>query len=272
MEIIHVPDILVYRGSSLHSLRGQQIVKGGELHTFGNGSGLVKDGKLYVLDGEDYVVRMETGKRSVAIGVFTTETVTLDWGDGTREQCYTNTQNCTHEYTDNLITHKILIKGTPSALTELYCQGNDLIILDVMPCSRLNILHCHSNRLTSLNINPNISFLSCSNNHLTSLDVHNNVSLAELTCYSNQLTQLDVSSNVVLMKLYCGDNPLNALYLSPIHELTLLNCVDTPLDKINLANALQDRNGLSAGHLYLSENVAGVQEICDAKNWKITIY
>lgn len=273
MEIVYVPDILVYRGGSLHSLRGQQIVKGGELHTFGSGSGMVKDGKLYVLDEEDYVVRMVTGKRSVSIVAQVSKAMILDWGDGTTDNCWGGANSLTHEYTDNLSDHVILLKGSAEDLTELYCQSNELTMLEVMRCERLSILQCHSNLLTSLNICPNISYLTVADNNLTTLDVSNNEGLTELLCYNNQLTQLDVSSNVALRKLYCGANPLNTLSLSHTNVLDLLNCAETPqLDKVDLANSLPARNGLTAGGLYLSEIVAGVQDICTFKNWEVTIY
>lgn len=272
-EIVKVPDIAVYHNGALHSLRGQGVVKGGELHTFSSGSGMVKAGKLYVLNGEDCVVRMVTGKRSVIIGVHVAEIMTLDWGDGTGEQCYVGMTQLTHDYADNLDSHVILIKGSAKGVTELYCQNNELTILDVMQCEILGILHCHLNLLTRLDFPSNVGFLSVSDNNLTTLDVSNLSGLGKLSCYNNQLTQLDVSSNIGLTTLLCGNNPLDMLDVRPGNAfLRLLNCVDTPLDKINLANSLTMLNGFPRGELIINEFVEGVQEICTAKNWDVTLY
>lgn len=49
MEAVEVPDILIYKNGELYSLRDQKIVKGGQSETFGTGSGIVKNDKLYIL-------------------------------------------------------------------------------------------------------------------------------------------------------------------------------------------------------------------------------
>lgn len=272
MEIIHVPDMFIYRGGSLRSLRGQHIVKGGELLPFDTGSGVVKGGKLYVLD-EDYVVRMVTGKRSVNIGVTATEAMTLDWGDGTSENSVIGAHSLTHEYTDGSTIHTILIQGTAGALAELYCQNNELTELDITKCTALNILHCSSNNLHNLNIaaSTGLTNIVCSNNRLAALDIDRNVELIELRCNSNQLTRLNVSNNIHLVNLFCGDNQINSLDLSKTTDLTLLNCVDIPADQTYTANSLPNRTGLAPGGLLVSEIMAGVQNICTAKNWEITV-
>lgn len=273
MEVIHVPDIFIYRGGTLRSLRGQYIVKGGELHTFAAGSGIVQGGILYVLDGEDYAVRMVTGKQSVTIGITATEAMTLDWGDGAIETCNTGAASLTHNYSDNIDTHTVLIKGTAGAVTELYCQSNELMELDIAPCTALNILHCGFNNLRVLNVtgNTKLTNIVCSDNRLTTLDIACNVELIELRCNSNQLTRLNVSHNIRLVNLFCGNNQISSLDLSYTTDLTLLNCVNIPADQIYIANSLPDRTGIAAGNLLVSEIMTGVQNICTAKNWAITV-
>lgn len=295
MEIIHVPDILVYRGGSLHSLRGQQIVKGGELLPFDIGSGIVSGGKLYVLNEEDYVVRMVTGKRSVLIGVFTTETVTLDWGDGTREQCNIGSNTHTHEYTDIKDSHIILIKGTAGALTRLDCGSNQLSSVDVTRCTNLASLSCPVNLLTSLDVSKNIYLeeLECPRNLLTTLDISQNINLTGLFCYDNQLSQLNIRTNTSLVTIRCERNQLTALDVSQNRQIEALSCennrlatldvssnlelwvlnrIGNPLDIVNLANILPDRSGKAAGILDCKEEeVASIESICQAKNWRIDI-
>lgn len=295
MEIIRVPDILVYRGGSLHSLRGQQIVKGGELHTFGNGSGMVKDGKLYVLDREDYVVRMETGKRSVSISMIAKESMTLEWGDGVNEQCNVGANTHTHEYTDIKESHIILIKGTAGALTRLDCGSNQLSSVDVTRCINLAVFSCPLNLLTSLDVSKNIYLeeLECPRNLLTALDVSKNINLTGLFCYENQLSQLDIRTNTSLVTIRCERNQLTALDVSQNRHIEAISCennrlatldvnfnlkllalnrIGNPLDIVNLANTLPDRSGKAAGILHCKEEeVVGIESICQAKNWRIDI-
>ena len=49
METIEVPDILIAKGGQLHSMRDQKVWKNSTGHTFGVGSGVVKNGILYTL-------------------------------------------------------------------------------------------------------------------------------------------------------------------------------------------------------------------------------
>ncbi len=99
------------------------------------------------------------------------------------------------------------------ALTELYCQVNQLTSLDISANSSLTILSCSSNQLTNLDVSTNnaLTELWSSTNQLTSLDVSANSSLTLLTCSSNQLTNLDVSTNTALTFLACEYNQLKNL-------------------------------------------------------------
>lgn len=251
MEIIRVPDILVFRGGSLHSLRGQSIVNGGELHAFGSGSGVVKDGKLYVLEEEDYVVRMVTGERSVAFKIIAAESMSIEWGDGTRGQYNIGDEMLIHDYTDILASHTIRIKGTGEALTWLYCQNYSLISLDVTN-------------------GKNLKGLECYNNHLTRLDVTHNVYLEYLKCDHNQLTRLDVTHNVYLDYLRCDRNQLTAFDVSSNVELKYLACSNNNLDIVEMLSSLPDRSGKSQGIILChQEEMASIEELCRVKNWKV---
>ena len=70
-----------------------------------------------------------------------------------------------------------------TALTELYCYGNNLTSLDVSKNTALTELYCYDNMLTSLNVSKNTA-------------------LTELYCYGNNLTSLDVIKNTALTRLY----------------------------------------------------------------------
>ncbi|MDE7456764.1 MAG: leucine-rich repeat domain-containing protein, partial [Prevotella sp.] len=53
-----------------------------------------------------------------------------------------------------------------------------------------------------------LTWLYCNNNQLTVLDVSKNTALTKLYCSNNQLTVLDVSKNTALTELYCYNNQL----------------------------------------------------------------
>ena len=52
-----------------------------------------------------------------------------------------------------------------------------------------------------------LNILSCHYNQLTELDVSKNTKLEGMACTYNQLTSLDVSANTALLRFYCYDNP-----------------------------------------------------------------
>jgi Leucine-rich repeat (LRR) protein len=95
-----------------------------------------------------------------------------------------------------------------TALTYLYCSGNNLTSLNVSQNNALTILSCYDNQLTSLDVSKNtaLTVLGCQSNQLTILDVSKNTALTYLYCTENQLTSLDVSQNTALMDLRCWGN------------------------------------------------------------------
>ena len=97
----------------------------------------------------------------------------------------------------------------------LWCDFNNIAVLDVSSNTALVELYCGYNELTSLNINSltSLTNLRCEKNQLTSLDVSIATSLTDLKCGSNQLTSLNVSNNTALTMLYCDSNQLTSLDL-----------------------------------------------------------
>jgi hypothetical protein len=125
-----------------------------------------------------------------------------------------------------------------TALTELYCAGNQLTSLDVSGCTALTSLLCHSNLLTSLDVSTcsALTVLGCSDNNLTSLDVSGCTALTSLLCQSNLLTSLDVSTCSALTVLVCRNNSLTSLDLSGCTALTYLDCTYNQLSCLNISN------------------------------------
>ena len=124
-----------------------------------------------------------------------------------------------------------------TALTDIYCSGNQLTELDVSTNAELDELDCSGNQLTELDVSTNaeLVWLSCSGNQLTELDVGANKGLRTLYCSGNQLTNLDVGANKGLRTLYCSDNQLTELDVSTNAELDALYCSDNQLTELDVS-------------------------------------
>ena len=75
----------------------------------------------------------------------------------------------------------------------------------------LTELWCNNNQLTSLNVSQNtaLTYLECNFNQLTTLDVSQNTALTNLSCDHNQLTSLDMrnGNNINVVAFYTINNP-----------------------------------------------------------------
>ena len=118
-----------------------------------------------------------------------------------------------------------------TALTELYCDNNQLTSLDVSKNTALTELNCWGNQLTSVNVSKNaaLTWLNCGNNQLTSLDVSQNTLLEYLSCRDNQLSSLNILENTALTELYCQNNQLTSLDVSKNTALTELWCYNNQI-------------------------------------------
>ncbi|MBQ7674729.1 MAG: hypothetical protein IJT36_09540 [Alphaproteobacteria bacterium] len=125
-----------------------------------------------------------------------------------------------------------------TALTELICEDNDLINLDISKNTALRILECNENQLTTLDVSKNTDLqrLWCGMNKLTALDISNNTVLKELSCGGNDITSLNVSKNTALMDLECASNDLTNLDVSKNINLTSLYCVSNQLTTLDVSN------------------------------------
>ena len=112
-----------------------------------------------------------------------------------------------------------------TALEELHCvrlsyadyySYNGIVELNVSNCTALTDIYCSGNQLTELDVSTNAELyeLDCSGNQLTELDVSANAALEDLDCSENQLTELDISANTELERLGCSGNQLTELDLS----------------------------------------------------------
>lgn len=103
-----------------------------------------------------------------------------------------------------------------TALTELFCDGNNITTIDLSSNTALTFLRCSNNPISNLDLTNNVALtdLECSNNSLTTLDLSANVNLTEVKCSNNSISSLDLSNNATLSLLYCHSNTLTSLNLA----------------------------------------------------------
>jgi hypothetical protein len=162
-------------------------------------------------------------------------------GNGTPNDNYVLTSNINTVMglaVDNLNISDLTGIEDFSALTELFCENNQLTTLDVSGATSLEGLECPNNQLTSLDVSgaTALTELFCDNNQLTTLDVGNNTALTNLDCHTNNLTTLDVSSATALRRLDCENNQLTCLDVSNNTDLDELVCGDNFLNQLSLQN------------------------------------
>jgi Leucine-rich repeat (LRR) protein len=160
-----------------------------------------------------------------------------------------------------------------TALTVLYCYGNQLTSLNISSNTALMYLSCNSNQLTTLDVSNNAALieLQCPANQLTTLDVSNNTSLTNLTCTDNLLTSINVS-NGTLTDLFCRNNQLATLDVSDCDALSKLNFKNNQVTNINLSsNTVLTQLDCSYNQLSnLDVSANAVLDIIDCRNNQLT--
>ncbi|MBO7495050.1 MAG: leucine-rich repeat domain-containing protein [Salinivirgaceae bacterium] len=167
--------------------------------------------------------------------------------------------DCKRTYYNRVAISYLNITGL-SQLERLNYNGNNLTNLSIRSCAAsLKALGCHSNNITSLNLDncTNLESLDCGNNPIKTLNLTNctklndldfsrtqletiNLSgctnLTVLNCsYNSQLTSLNLDNCTSLVSLDCNSNNLTELYLSGSENLTSLDCSYNNLTELNLS-------------------------------------
>lgn len=119
---------------------------------------------------------------------------------------------------------------TNTKLKMLLCSNNYLTTLNVKDHALVR-LECANNELTSLDCsgtsNSTLNYLDCSGNKLTTINVSDNTDLETLYCYSNRLTSLSLENNTKLKKLRISNNAIPTLDLTKnplIEDFYCNNC------------------------------------------------
>jgi len=123
-----------------------------------------------------------------------------------------------------------------TTLIYLYCNHNQLTSLDITQNISLNILHCFYNQLTSIDLTQNsaLIYLDCNHNQLTNLDITQNTALANLRFIDNQLTTLDATQNSALINLECENNQLSSIDITQNIALKYLYCMNNQLTSLDV--------------------------------------
>ena len=140
-----------------------------------------------------------------------------------------------------------------SKLTVLLCLGNQLTSIDVTHNPELTTLDCDSNQIKSFDLSKNkkLSYFSCQDNELTTLDVSKNVNLTELMCSTNKLTNLNLKNNTKLIQLSCATNLLTELNLDYNSQIQNIVCQNNSIENISIRHCPQLR-GLYCYNNHLS--------------------
>ena len=128
---------------------------------------------------------------------------------------------------------RVTLKGD---ITELKCDNNQLISLNVQGLTALKSLECVNNRLTALNVQglPALQELECRNNELTALNLRGMTALQGLWCGGNKLTALNVQSLTALQTLRCNGNLFTELDVHGLKTLQNLSCKNNKLVALNV--------------------------------------
>ncbi len=113
-----------------------------------------------------------------------------------------------------------------SKLRLINCEGNGLTSLILDDCISLVQAKCYYNVLRTLQIKncENLQYLDCDGNELEELDLSTCMNLTELACNNNQLTYLDVLLQSQLDVLFCQENRLTDIALPESNSLSRINC------------------------------------------------
>ncbi len=123
-------------------------------------------------------------------------------------------------------------------LEKAYISSNGYTgVLDVAGMTALTGLYCDGNQLTGLTLGGNAALgaIIADHNSLTgTLNVSQAPALKTLYVYNNSLTGLNVDGLALLEKLYCYSNPITSLDLTDIAALDWLMCYDTAIATLDL--------------------------------------
>lgn len=165
------------------------------------------------------------------------------------------TQNINLEYLycqENQLT--ILNVSGLSNLIEVDCSTNQISILDIQNSITMKVLMCQDNLIEELNTTNlfQLEYLDCRLNQITNLDLSNSNTLNYLDCGNNQLSNLNIAGLENLVSVSCSGNLLTNLDLSLCNAISFLSCTNNQLTALDLSD-LSNLNFLSCSENQLVE-------------------
>ena len=165
---------------------------------------------------------------------------------------------------DKIVYDGELSKEEAEAVTEIYCKENGFSSLQgIKYFVNLEILGCHHNNLTSLDVSglKKLNRIICNNNQLQSVDLSGCTALSVFECEVNQLTRLDLSGYKELTKVSIYNNPLTDLNLAGCTSLSKLYVEGGVLTNLNVSNCI-NLESLCCHHNYLTSlNLSGCRKL-----------
>ena len=155
-------------------------------------------------------------------------------------------------------------------LSTLYCQYNQLQVLDVTKNTSLTVLECEGNQLTELNVtqNPILRVLGFGPNNISEIDVSKNLNLEAFWSNGNNISTLNLDNNPLLAVIGLSNNPLEHLSIRNGNNQNIIYSVikNVPnLSCINVDNETADNSNLGAdAHITFSEDCGDFVYIPDA--------
>ena len=144
---------------------------------------------------------------------------------------------------------ELLLPKNDSRMEVIHCVNNRLTSLDLSGCPNLRILRCWENSLSVLDLSGNLSLeeLDCAQNFFfDGLDLSHNTKLKILACNEDCLPSIDIGNNVELTEFLCCYNSIKSLDVSQNIGLKDFKCDFNQLEKIDVT-MLQSLEILSIG-------------------------
>ncbi len=130
-------------------------------------------------------------------------------------------------------------RSDAEAVTELNVFGKNIKSLEgIQGFTNLSKLYCQNNQIQVLNISNNkaLTVLECGGNQLNQLNVSQNPLLKVLGFGINNISQIDVSQNLNLETFWCNNNNITSQNLDLNSKLTVIGLSDNPLAFVSLKN------------------------------------
>ena len=124
-------------------------------------------------------------------------------------------------------------------LSQLICNSNALISLDISGLNQLNYLSMNYTQVTALDLSavPGLTSIIINNNQqLTTLNVNGLLNLTSLNCMQNNISALNVNSLTNLGGLSCDHNNISNLNINGLLHLAGVSCRDNDLSTLNISN------------------------------------